>query len=198
MSADGASLRVAGGGPQGPAGAAGPSANGNGRTVPFDRGQLRGVLGRFATGITVLTAAGRQGAHGMTANSFASVSLDPPLILVCVERTAVMHTAILEAGTFAVSVLAAGQEPEARYFADKARPRGEHEFDAVECEPGKQCGAPILTGALAWLECALAAVYDGGDHSIFLGEVLEAGRDARADALLFYGGGFHRLQTGEI
>ena len=158
MSADGRSCgsrtaarragRAAGGASTAVGAAAASTANGH--HVPLDRKELRATLGRFATGITVLTAAGRQGAHGMTANSFTSVSLDPPLILVCVERTALIHTAILEAGAFAVSVLGACEEQQARYFADRARPRGEHEFDAVHCERGKRCGAPILTGALAW------------------------------------------------
>jgi flavin reductase (DIM6/NTAB) family NADH-FMN oxidoreductase RutF len=189
MSAEGTSLRVAYSGPQ---------AGANGHRAALDRKQLRGVLGRFATGITVVSATGPHGPHGMTANSFTSVSLDPPLILVCVKRTAVMHATLLAAGAFAVSVLAAGQEQAARYFADHSRPRDEHEFDVVGSEPGARSGAPVLTGSLAWLECALAAVHDGGDHSIFLGEVLDAGCDERAGALLFYTGGFHRLETGEM
>lgn len=214
MSADGVSLRVATGGPQAGAGAAVATGAGietgdgietghgiadghDGHRVPLDRKELRGVLGRFATGITVVTAAGRAGPHGMTANSFTSVSLDPPLILVCVKHSAFMHAALLEAGSFAVSILSAGQEHTARYFADHARPRDEHEFDVVGSDPGPRSGAPILTGALAWLECELAAVHEGGDHSIFLGEVTNAGRDESVGALLFYTGGFHRLESGE-
>ncbi len=157
-----------------------------------DRGQLRGVLGRFATGVTVVTA-GRTEPRGMTANSFTSVSLTPPLVLVCVVRTAAIHESIVAERAFAVSVLSADQEPLARKFADRSRPRGAREFEAVDSFPGRHTGAPVLSGALAWLECEVAAVYDGGDHSIFLGSVLGLGRTAEEDALLYFGGGFHTL-----
>jgi len=157
-----------------------------------DSGLLRGVFGMFATGITVLTAQGET-PQGMTANSFTSVSLTPPLALVCVKRDAAIHEAIMDRKTFAVSVLHAGQEQVARYFANHHRPRGDDEFALVDAVPGPRTGAPIVAGALAWLECGLAAVYDGGDHSIFLGSVLHGGRSTDNRALLFYGGGFHRL-----
>jgi|SRR3954454_902174 len=150
---------------------------------------LRTVCGMFATGVTVITS-GAQVPHGMTANAFTSVSLDPALVLVCVKRSAVMHATVQEHGTFAVSILSAGQEPTARYFATSARPRDEREFDGVPFLPGPDTGAPILSGSLAWLECKLAAVYDGGDHSIFLGSVLGIGRSPDREALLFHGGRF--------
>ncbi|MFC8538621.1 flavin reductase family protein [Streptomyces sp. NPDC057249] len=156
------------------------------------RGELRGVLGRFATGVTVLTT-GRDTPQGMTANSFTSVSLEPPMILVCVKRTAALHDAILAEETFAVSVLAGHQQDVATYFADRGRPRGSREFETVESTPGKHTGAPVLADAQAWLECSLAAVYDGGDHSIFLGSVLDIGRRETDDPLLYFGGGFHQL-----
>jgi flavin reductase (DIM6/NTAB) family NADH-FMN oxidoreductase RutF len=132
----------------------------------------------------------------MTANSFTSVSLRPPLVLVCVLREAAMHAAILSGQSFAVSMLSAGQEQVARYFANHRRPRGSHEFDMIDWAPGRHTGAPILSGALAWIECRLAAVYEGGDHSIFLGSVLGLGRGTGQDALLFYGGDFHKLPVG--
>ena len=161
---------------------------------PFrDRDELRAVFGRFATGVTIVTA-GRTHPHGMTANSFTSVSLAPPLVLVCVRREAAMHDVILDHGAYAVSVLSARQGHLARHFANPARPRGGLEFAVAESTPGRRTGAPIMAGSLAWFECRLAAVYDGGDHSIFLGEVLDLGRAPDADdALLFYGGGFHGL-----
>lgn len=158
-----------------------------------DRDELRAVFGRFATGVTIVTA-GRTHPHGMTANSFTSVSLAPPLVLVCVRREAAMHDVILDHGAYAVSVLSARQGHLARHFANPARPRGGLEFAVAESTPGRRTGAPIMAGSLAWFECRLAAVYDGGDHSIFLGEVLDLGRVPDADdALLFYGGGFHGL-----
>jgi flavin reductase (DIM6/NTAB) family NADH-FMN oxidoreductase RutF len=155
-----------------------------------DGKELRGVLGRFATGITVVTA-GAATPHGMTANSFTSVSMDPPLVLVCVRRDATMHDVISDGGVFAVSVLSGRQEPLARYFANRTRPKGEHEFDVVDHQPGPCTGVPVMSDTLAWLECELTAVYDGGDHSIFVGLVVAMGRGAGSDALLFFGGEFH-------
>lgn len=149
---------------------------------------LRDVMGNFATGITVLTAAGEH-CHGMTANAFTSVSLDPPMVLCCIARTAQMHEALLCARYFGVSVLSADQEHLARYFATRGRPKGKAQFDDVDWFPARRSGAPLLIGALAWLECEVAEVYRGGDHSIFLGTVLEAaGRPG--EALLFFGGSF--------
>lgn len=151
---------------------------------------LRDVMSNFATGITVLTAGGEH-CHGMTANAFSSVSLQPPMVLCCVARTAQMHEAILRTRHFGVSVLSAEQEHLARYFASKGRPPGTAQFDHVEWFPARRSGAPLLAGSLAWLECELAEVYHGGDHSIFLGTVLDAARRS-GDALLFFGGGFHQ------
>jgi len=168
-----------------------------GSGVAPDARQMRGIFGRFATGITVVTA-GREIPRGMTANSFTSVSLEPPLVLVCVQRNASMDETIREAGSFAVSVLAAHQERLARLFADRTRPRGKLEFDAVDAIPGPHTGAPVLSGALAWLECKLATTYEGGDHSIFLGEVQTIGRGKTEDALLFYDGEFRRLESGAL
>ena len=107
-----------------------------------------------------------------------------------------MHEAILRSGAFAVSMLSGRQEHVARYFANHQRPRDEHEFDVVEWTPGRHTGAPLVLGALAWLECRLAATYDGGDHSIFVGLVLDLGRGPDQEALLFFGGEFHRSEDG--
>jgi flavin reductase (DIM6/NTAB) family NADH-FMN oxidoreductase RutF len=159
--------------------------------------EMRRVFSRFATGITVVTA-GRSMPRGMTANSFTSVSLDPPLALVCVKHNASVHDVILETQSFAVSMLSAHQERVARLFADHGRPRGELEFEAVDAHPGPYSGAPVLSGALAWLECKLAGVYDGGDHSIFIGEVQTLGRSTTEDPLLFYQGGFRQLESDVV
>jgi flavin reductase (DIM6/NTAB) family NADH-FMN oxidoreductase RutF len=152
-------------------------------------GELRSVLGRFATGVTVLTA-GRHEPRAMTANSFTSVSLAPPLVLVCVARSAAVHAAVLAEGSFAVSVLAAGQQHLARRFADPGRPRGPREFDGVDTFRGPHTDVPLLAGALAWIECALTAVHDGGDHSILLGSVLGSAPGNPAEPLLYFRGGF--------
>jgi flavin reductase len=158
-----------------------------------DGAVLRAVLGRFATGVTVVAAGGEE-PRGMTANSFTSVSIEPPLILVCANRNASICQAVLDSGSFAVSVLSARQEHLARYFADHSRPRGAAEFGSVDWSPAPRTGAPVLHGALAWLDCALAASYDGGDHAIFLGSVLASGFGDAHDILLFFGGDFHRPQ----
>lgn len=161
----------------------------------LDTVRLRAVLGRFSTGVTVVTAdAGVP--CGMTANAFTSVSLDPPSILVCVHRDAAIYRAVRKAGCFAVSVLAAGQEDLARYFADRSRPRGAAEFEAVGWSPAPLTGTPVLDGSLAWLDCALTTSHDGGDHEIFLGSVLAVGSGAAQDALVFFDGSFHRLLSG--
>jgi flavin reductase len=165
------------------------------RNTIHDRNEMRDVMGMFATGITVVTSGGAT-PHGMTANSFTSVSLDPPMVLVCVLRTAVMHSTIVNTGGFAISVLSAQQEQVARHFANRARSR-DREFDMVDWIPGPNTGAPIVSGSLAWVECELSAVYDGGDHSIFLGTVLDLGRGDHKDALLFFGGGFHQFDNGK-
>jgi flavin reductase (DIM6/NTAB) family NADH-FMN oxidoreductase RutF len=154
-------------------------------------------MAQFATGITVLTAGGEEG-HGMTANSFTSVSLDPPMVLCCVSRAARMHEAITAAQAFAVSILSADQRELARYFTDWRRPRGMAQFDSVDWVDGPLTGSPLLTGCLAWLECKLVSVYEGGDHSIFLGEVLHSSRGTNPHALLFYGGGYHEIGAAPI
>jgi flavin reductase len=157
---------------------------------------LRDVMSNFATGITVLTAGGEH-CHGMTANAFSSVSLDPPMVLCCIARTAQMHDALLETRYFGVSVLSAGQEHLARHFASRGRPEGVAQFDDVEWTPARSSGAPLLNGALAWLECEVAQVYHGGDHSIFLGTVLDATRRS-GEALLFFDGDFHQGGEGTL
>jgi len=160
-----------------------------------DSRTMRNVCGLFATGITVITAGGDM-PHGMTANAFTSVSLDPPLVLVCVDRDARLHESILAAKSFAVSVLGAGQADLAKHFADRSRPAGLAQFDSTEWDAGPRTGAPLIREALAHVECALWRVYHGGDHWIVLGRVLEAG-GTPGDALLFFDGGFQELAMGE-
>ena len=114
------------------------------RRTTSGRTALRSVLGRFATGVTVV-AAGRGTPCGMTANAFTSVSLDPPLILVCVDRSAAVYKTVLAAGSFSVSMLSAGQEHVARYFADHSRPRGAEEFARSSGRPGRAPERPSCT-----------------------------------------------------
>ncbi|WP_063836014.1 flavin reductase family protein [Actinacidiphila yeochonensis] len=157
--------------------------------VSRDPAELRRVFGTFATGVTVLTAHGTEPC-GMTANSFASVSLDPALALVCVKPGSAVHEAAVTGGGFAVSVLSAEQEDLARHFADNDRPRGEKGFAGVTWRPGRHTRAPLIEGGLGWLECALATVHDAGDHAILVGSVLECGLGPADGGLLFFRGRF--------
>lgn len=158
---------------------------------------LRRAFGAFATGVTVVTVGGSV-AHGMTANSFTSVSLDPPLVLVCVDREAVMHANLSAAGCFGVSVLAADQEDVARYFANRRRPLGMAQFESVAWHAGQLTAAPLIDGAAAHFECGLWQAYDGGDHTIFLGQVLSLDRRPDADVLVFHNGAFHQTSSAGI
>jgi flavin reductase (DIM6/NTAB) family NADH-FMN oxidoreductase RutF len=155
---------------------------------------LRRAFGAFATGVTVLTV-GEPTPHGMTANSFTTVSLDPPLVLVCVDRSAIMHRALAQTTAFGVSVLADHQEGIARYFADRRRPLGGPQFEAVDWRPGPVTGVPLITEALAQFECRPWRRYDGGDHSIVVGVLAGMHREGEENALLFHHGQFGRLQT---
>ncbi|MER6030043.1 flavin reductase family protein [Streptomyces sp. NPDC001851] len=155
---------------------------------------MREVMSRFATGVIVLTVGGEH-IHGMTANAFTSVSLEPPLLLCCVSRSAVMHKSVSAERRFAVSIMGADQEPLARYFADKERPLGPAQFDTVDWRPGPRTGAPLLHGALAWLECELTESHDSGDHSIFIGTVLSSSRGTGEDGLLFFDGKYRRTAS---
>jgi flavin reductase len=160
----------------------------------FNSRELRNALGSFATGVTIITTRSRSGVlTGMTANSFTSVSLDPPLVLVCIGHDAVMHGVLSATRQFGVSVLASHQEATARHFADRRRPLGLAQFDGVSWRPGRLTGAPLIDGAIAHFECQLWRSYDGGDHTIFLGNLLSMARPADGDALLFFHGRFRQI-----
>lgn len=158
----------------------------------LDNGELRQTFGTFATGVTVVTVGGAE-PHGMTANSFTTVSLDPALVLVCVARDAIMHQALAASRVFGVSVLAAGQEDVGRYFADSKRPIGRAQFDYVDSSPGPATGVPLIDGAVARYECELWRGYDGGDHTIFVGQLVTLQRGQDDDVLVFLRGKFRRL-----
>jgi flavin reductase len=153
---------------------------------------MRAVMSRFATGVVLLSVGGEH-VHGMTANAFCSVSLQPPMVLCCVARKALMHNAITSAGCFATSIMESGQQALARHFSDRSRPLGERQFDSVDWVPGPRTGAPVLSGALAWLECELTAAHESGDHSIFVGTVLSAGQGTGSRGLLFFDSAYHEV-----
>ncbi len=136
-------------------------------TMTLDPRALRDAFGAFATGVTVVTCIGPDGRPlGFTANSFSSVSLDPPLLLVCLSRNSANHAVFCAADRFAVNVLSEGQSDLSNTFARPAADR----FAGVEWRPGNG-GVPLLGGVSAWFDCAAHEVLDGGDHSILLGRV---------------------------
>lgn len=152
----------------------------------MDAQRFREVLGSYPTGVTVVTARDGGGEpFGLTVNSFTSVSLDPPLVLVCIDRLASSHDALLDAGTFVVNVLARDQTGLAARFATD--PSGERFLD-LNWDEGP-LGDPVLPGGVAWLACTLEAVHPAGDHSILVGGVEEAFSSGR-DALVFHRGAY--------
>lgn len=154
-----------------------------------DARTLRDAMGCFATGVTVVTAFGGDGAPiGLTANSFTSVSLDPPLLLVCVAQSSVSGEAMRAAEHFAVNVLQIGQQPTSNRFAGK----GEDRFAATPWHKG-ETGAPVLDGSLCTFECAREAVHEAGDHFILVGRVVRAGFEPHRDPLLYFRGKYRRL-----
>ena len=154
-----------------------------------DARTLRDAMGCFATGVTIVTAHGPDGAPiGLTANSFTSVSLDPPLLLVCVANTSSSAAALRVADKFAVNVLQIGQQPTSNRFAGKVEER----FPNTPWEVGES-GAPILTGSLGNFECTRDAVHEAGDHFLLVGRVVKASFEPRRDPLLYFKGKYRRL-----
>jgi flavin reductase (DIM6/NTAB) family NADH-FMN oxidoreductase RutF len=158
---------------------------------------FRRVLGHFASGVTVVTtwdAAGQPA--GLTASSVASVSLDPPLVLVCVAHTSQSYQALLAHGRFAINILHLDHEQIARRFASSTA--GAEKFEGTGYRQGV-VGLPVLKDALAEIECTTVHAYPAGDHTIFVGQVEAA--DCRGDLglepLLYYRGRFHRLHSPE-
>ena len=171
-------------------------------TTALDALQYRRVVGRFATGITVITTVTPSGRpsitgdlhHAMTCNSFTSVSLDPVLVLFCAEKVARFHEAVLESGSWAVSVLSNGQEHISRHFAVRGRDL-EGQFAELPHTLGPVTGAVVLDGALAALECRTVSVTDAGDHTVLIGEVLGLSvPDPAAAPLLYYEGRYRTFR----
>ncbi len=156
--------------------------------MAIDPDEFRAVLGRFASGITVLTARHEDMDHGMTVSAFCSVSLQPPLILACVDKSADMVTLLPKVDCFGISILAEGQEALSRRFSELPAGR----FEGVGYSRG-QCGVALLDDALAHLECRRVSSHDAGDHVIFLGEV-ERAHSEQDRPLLYYRGGYAQIE----
>ncbi|MDN5762289.1 MAG: flavin reductase family protein [Microlunatus sp.] len=139
---------------------------------------FRDALAHWSSGVAVLTARWQERNYAMTVTSFSSVSLDPPLVLVCVGKRAGLHPPIAAGAAWAISVLAADQGDLARWFSSSGR-EYHTQFDGVVTVDAASSGAPVLAGCLVWLDCRTVARHDAGDHTIVVGEVAHTGTLSR-------------------
>lgn len=154
---------------------------------------FRRAMGRFATGVTMLTTRTREVDHAMTASALTSVSLEPMLMLVCIEREGRFHDAVLDAGFWGVSVLASSDRPGADWLATRGRPL-HGQLDRLAHHPGPQTGVALLDNALSTFECRTTAVYPAGDHSIVVAEVVAVTSAPHGgEALVYYRGRYEAL-----
>jgi flavin reductase (DIM6/NTAB) family NADH-FMN oxidoreductase RutF len=149
---------------------------------------FRAAMAALPTGVTIVTAVGDQGPAGATANAVCSLSLDPPLMLACLDRGSRTLDVVRAHGRFGISVLAADQEPIARAFASKAP----HTEKFREVPIAEHATVPILAGSAAWVACALRDLHEGGDHQIAVGDVLDLGV-GQVEPLIWFGGGYRAL-----
>jgi len=158
--------------------------------MEIDARELRNALGRFATGVCVIsTLNARDQAVGLTANSFSSVSLDPALVLWCLGNASDVYQTFSAPSKFAINVLSSEQEVHSALYAKK----GDHVLDPRHFSPGEN-GAPVIRGALASFECDLYTTYEGGDHVIILGQIRNLISQPTGDPLLFYAGAYRALR----
>ena len=148
-----------------------------------DAARFRQVLGHFCTGVTVITAVGEAGPAGFACQAFAALSLVPPLVLFCPGRSSVTWPVIARAGSFCANVLADGQQELARKFGVS----GGDKFAGVRWSPSPS-GAPVLDGALTWVDCTVEAVHEAGDHHLVVGRVTGLGECRAGQPLLFFRG----------
>ncbi len=161
-----------------------------------ERSRLRALMGRFATGVTVVAARHGPLLAGMTANAIASISIDPPLMMASIARKAETHSAVIGSHAFAVSVLSSEQRDLAECFAQPTTAEKLKRFcDAAWHEA--ETGSPILEGALAYFDCRLSERHDGGDHAIFIGEIVAASYREDAEPLLWYGSDYRHLAAAQ-
>jgi flavin reductase (DIM6/NTAB) family NADH-FMN oxidoreductase RutF len=161
-------------------------------STPLTKEHFRRVMGQFATGVTVVTTRLGDEVHGLTANAVCSVSLEPLLVLVCVDHTADTHPLLEKSGIFAVNILSHEQENLSQLFAGPTEEKVGR-LGALGYRTAVT-GAPIIDGCLAYLDCRVVAAYPGGDHTIFVGEVEEAEIGENASPLLFFRGRYERVR----
>ncbi len=157
--------------------------------MPPDPASFRTVLGHFATGVCAVCAIDEGTPVGFAANSFTSVSLDPPLVLFCAANDSDAWARIKAAGAFAVSILGEHQEDISRVFAEVGADR----FSRIGWTPAPRTGSPVLHDATAFVDCEIEALYPGGDHTVVEGRVVEMGVLSDDRPLIFYRGGYTRL-----
>lgn len=158
----------------------------------IDEKDFRRVLGAFATGVTIVTTRADDKMHGLTANAFCSVSLAPPLVLVCVSKNAQSHEFIAQGKCFAVNILSAEQREIAQRFSQDTL-SGNERFAKLVTHTAIT-GAPVLDKSLGWVDCKLTASHDGGDHTIFVGEVVALGGGDIDSPLLYFHGEYQILK----
>jgi flavin reductase (DIM6/NTAB) family NADH-FMN oxidoreductase RutF len=156
--------------------------------------RLRDLMARFATGVSVVAARHGPLLAGMTANAIASISIDPPLMMASIGKRAETHGAIIGSHAFAISILADDQRDLADCFARPTTAAKLTGFCGAAWHE-VETGSPVLDGALAYFDCRLSERFDGGDHTIFLGEVVAAGFREDAEPLLWYASAYHRIQV---
>jgi flavin reductase (DIM6/NTAB) family NADH-FMN oxidoreductase RutF len=159
--------------------------------APLDKAAFRYAMGHFATGVTVMTTTAGERMHGMTVSAFASVSLEPMLILVSVERSTIMHRLVLESGAFAINILGARSEATARFFADNAR-LSVPEFREGGYRLGAT-GSPLLNEATGFIEATVHGTHEAGDHTIMVGQVVALDIVSEEPPLLYYRSGYRQL-----
>jgi flavin reductase (DIM6/NTAB) family NADH-FMN oxidoreductase RutF len=159
--------------------------------MSVSQAEFRRTMGCFATGVTIITLDDGGQVHGMTANAFASVSLDPPLVLVCVDHKAQTHAHLHAKKRFGVNVLAEHQRAISEYYANPARTQLEFSQAGASFDRTGH-GTPVLHGALAYLECHLHSAQDAGDHTIFIAEVEDI-VVREGNPLLFFRGSYEKL-----
>jgi flavin reductase (DIM6/NTAB) family NADH-FMN oxidoreductase RutF len=157
--------------------------------MPISKDEFRAALGRFASGVTVVTTRNEDGRiYGITVSAFCSVSLEPPLILVCIDKTTGSNQAIKESRLFVVNVLSTDQQ----HYSDQFASQLPNKFDGVEFHLN-EAGLPVLKNVLVNLECRLASSYEAGDHTIFVGEVLQS-RVAEDKPLIYFHGNYRKIE----
>jgi flavin reductase (DIM6/NTAB) family NADH-FMN oxidoreductase RutF len=159
--------------------------------MPISVETFKTAMSRFATGVTVVTTRHGDIVHGMTVNAFCSVSLEPLLVLVSIAKPLRSHSLINESGVFAVNILSLDQMEYGERFAGRI-PDTEDRFAGIPYTTGVT-GSPLLPGSLAWVDCRVWARYDGGDHTLFVGEVLDGAISDKGEPLLYYSSRWSQL-----